>query len=88
MPSAPAAKEPSERPAWQAHGMKPQSPDSPFEEVVSGLYFRSKETQEMQADDFNNPGFLAVEQGEELWSKVDGAAASPARAATTRPRPR
>ena len=60
MQSAPAAKEPSERPAWQAHGIKPQSPNSPFEEVVSGLYFRSKETQEMQADDFNNPGFLAV----------------------------
>ncbi|GJD75098.1 sulfur oxidation c-type cytochrome SoxA [Methylobacterium goesingense] len=74
MPSAPAPKGASERPAWQAHGLKPQTPNSPFDELVSGLYFRSKETQEMQADDFNNPGFLSVEQGEELWSKVDGAA--------------
>ncbi len=71
---APQAQDGAERPAWQGHGIKPQSPDSPFDQVVSGLYFRSKETQAMQADDFNNPGFLAVEQGEELWSKLDGAA--------------
>lgn len=71
---SPRAQDTSERPAWQGHGIKPQGQDSPFEEVISGLHFRSKETQAMQSDDFNNPGFLAVEQGEDLWSKVDGAA--------------
>lgn len=52
--------------------VKPQSKDSPLEEVYSGWHFRSKETKALQADDIENPGFLWVEQGEELWSKVDG----------------
>lgn len=52
--------------------VKPTSKDSPFREIISGWHFRSKETQKLQRDDFDNPGFLWVEQGEELWSKTDG----------------
>lgn len=63
-----------EHPAWQGKGIKPLTAESPLEEVISGLHFRTKETQAMQGDDFNNPGFLAVEQGEGLWAKVEGAA--------------
>lgn len=45
---------------------------SPFDYLYSGWRFRSPETQALQADDFENPGFPAVEQGEALWSTVDG----------------
>lgn len=44
----------------------------PFEDVYSGWRFRSPETQALQMDDFENPGFPLVEQGEALWSKVEG----------------
>ncbi|MEE8296267.1 MAG: sulfur oxidation c-type cytochrome SoxA [Hyphomicrobium sp.] len=40
----------------------------------SGYTFATPETRAMQDDDFANPAFLWVQQGEELWSKVDGAA--------------
>ena len=36
--------------------VKPQSKDSPLEEVYSGWHFRSKETKALQADDIENPG--------------------------------
>jgi len=52
----------------------PPSKDHPLEELFSGWHFRSPETQALQKDDFDNPGFLWVEKGEELWSKVDGEA--------------
>jgi L-cysteine S-thiosulfotransferase len=48
--------------------------DSPLTELISGYYFRSKETQALQDDDFDNPGFLWVEEGEEMWGNVDGSA--------------
>lgn len=53
---------------------KPASKDHPFDELISGWYFRSPETQALQQDDFDNPGFLWVDKGEELWSQVDGKA--------------
>jgi len=53
---------------------KPASKDNPLEELYSGWHFRSPETQALQQDDFDNPGFLWVDKGEELWSKVDGEA--------------
>ena len=62
------------RPHWQGHGIKAPDKSFPFPEIVSGYWFRTKETQAIQDDDFNNPGFFAVEQGEQLWSKPDGAA--------------
>lgn len=47
---------------------------SPFEELISGYWFRTDETRAMQDDDFENPGFLMVEEGAELWEAVDGEA--------------
>jgi sulfur-oxidizing protein SoxA len=47
---------------------------SPLSHLYSGWRFRSPETQSLQMDDFENPSFTAVEQGEELWSTVEGEA--------------
>lgn len=52
----------------------PPSKDHPLEEIYSGWHFRTQETQSLQQDDFENPGYLWVEQGETLWSQVDGTA--------------
>ncbi|WP_428696914.1 sulfur oxidation c-type cytochrome SoxA [Stappia sp.] len=46
----------------------------PLTEIISGFEFRTKETQDLELDDFTNPGFLMVEQGEEAWSTVEGSA--------------
>jgi len=66
-----AASEP-EHPRWQGHGIKAPGRDYPLQEIVSGYWFRTKETQAIQDDDFKNPGFFGVEEGERLWSKADG----------------
>lgn len=42
--------------------------------IYSGWRFRSAETQALEMDDFDNPAFVFVEQAEDLWDKVDGAA--------------
>lgn len=68
-----AAEESAEHPHWQGHGIKPPA-NLPLPEIISGYWFRTKETQAIQDDDFNNPGFFAVEQGEQLWGKPGGAA--------------
>lgn len=52
--------------------VKPATDDGPLDELFSGWHFRSKETQNLQKDDFENPGYLWVEAGEELWTKVEG----------------
>lgn len=44
------------------------------EELRSGYYWATEETQAMQDDDFANPGFIWVESGAEQWKKVDGEA--------------
>ena len=49
-------------------------PGHPLPEIISGYEFRAPETQALQDDDFDNPGFLWVEQGEELWDKAEGKA--------------
>jgi L-cysteine S-thiosulfotransferase len=54
--------------------VKPAAKDSPFEEVISGWKFRAKETRKLQQDDFDNPGYLWVDKGEDLWNKVEGKA--------------
>ena len=41
----------------------------------SGYTYLSEENQQLQDDDFANPGLLWVERGRELWHHVDGAAA-------------
>jgi sulfur-oxidizing protein SoxA len=43
------------------------------EERRSGYTYLSVENQQLQNDDFANPGLLWVEQGEKLWYQVDGA---------------
>lgn len=50
----------------------PPSEDHPLDPLISGYQFRAKETQALQDDDFDNPGFLWVDNGEELWKTVDG----------------
>lgn len=47
---------------------------SPFERLYSGWRYRNPATQSMQADDFENPGFVKVELGASEWEKVEGAA--------------
>ncbi|MBB98364.1 MAG: sulfur oxidation c-type cytochrome SoxA [Rhodobacteraceae bacterium] len=46
----------------------------PLPEIISGFEFRTKETQALELDDFTNPGFLMVENGEAAWSTVEGSA--------------
>lgn len=41
-------------------------------DLRSGYSYAQPETQAMQDDDFNNPGFLWVDIGEEKWSTPDG----------------
>jgi sulfur-oxidizing protein SoxA len=45
---------------------------SPFTEIISGWEFRNPGTRKMELDDFDNPAFIWVDQGETLWSSVDG----------------
>jgi sulfur-oxidizing protein SoxA len=40
--------------------------------IYSGWVYRSTETQQLQLDDFDNPGMLAVEAAAETWNAVDG----------------
>lgn len=47
---------------------------SPLPELFSGWVFRSKETQAMQADDFDNPGMIFVDQAIDAWSTAEGTA--------------
>ncbi|KIN63354.1 Diheme cytochrome c SoxA [Sulfitobacter noctilucicola] len=43
-----------------------------LDEVMSGWLFRGTETRAMQADDFDNPGMIFVEQAQEVWETADG----------------
>ncbi|WP_394197861.1 sulfur oxidation c-type cytochrome SoxA [Litoreibacter albidus] len=43
-----------------------------LDEVMSGWLFRGTETRAMQADDFDNPGMIFVEQAEDVWNTADG----------------
>ncbi|MCI2393619.1 sulfur oxidation c-type cytochrome SoxA [Aliiroseovarius sediminis] len=43
-----------------------------LDEVLSGWRFRSDQTQEMEMDDFDNPGMLGVESALDTWSTADG----------------
>ena len=46
--------------------------DGAVDEVMSGWHFRGTETRAMQADDFDNPGMIFVEQAEEVWNTAEG----------------
>lgn len=43
-----------------------------LDEVMSGWLFRGTETRAMQADDFDNPGMIFVEQAQDMWETADG----------------
>ncbi len=43
-----------------------------LDEIYSGWVFRSDETQALQLDDFDNPGFVFLDQGIDLFNTVDG----------------
>lgn len=43
-----------------------------LDEVISGWHFRGTETRAMQADDFDNPGMIFVEKGEDAWNTAEG----------------
>ena len=43
-----------------------------LDEVISGWHFRGTETRAMQADDFDNPGMIFVEQAMETWETAEG----------------
>ncbi len=42
------------------------------DEIMSGWLFRGTETRAMQMDDFDNPGMIFVEKGEDLWNTAEG----------------
>ncbi len=43
-------------------------------EIYSGWLFRSPSTRAIETDDFENPGMVAVDAGNALWSRADGSA--------------
>jgi sulfur-oxidizing protein SoxA len=43
-----------------------------LDEVMSGWLFRGTETRAMQADDFDNPGMIFVEQALDMWDVAEG----------------
>ncbi len=50
-----------------------EAPDGhPLDEVISGWHYRTGETRALEADTFENPGMLFVEQGEAAWNKIEG----------------
>jgi len=52
-----------------------QAPDFiDIPEIFSGWEFRSSETQELQLDDFDNPGMLEVDNALDNWNTVEGTA--------------
>ena len=44
----------------------------PFDEVYSGWLFREAETRDLERDTIENPGMIAVEDGETMWNTVEG----------------
>lgn len=50
----------------------PSSEGHPLSEVISGWHYRTESTRALEADSFENPGMLGVEQGEEIWHTAEG----------------
>lgn len=46
--------------------------DTPIDQIMSGWHFRSDETQALEMDDFDNPGMIFVDIGQEQWDRVEG----------------
>ncbi|RMH49346.1 MAG: sulfur oxidation c-type cytochrome SoxA [Alphaproteobacteria bacterium] len=45
-----------------------------LDEIWSGWAFRAAETRAIEADDFDNPGMIFVEDAEAVWNRVEGGA--------------
>ncbi|MDX2264942.1 MAG: sulfur oxidation c-type cytochrome SoxA [Hyphomicrobiales bacterium] len=60
-------------PAFAQQGVPPADADNPLSALISGSAFAPLKIRAMQDDDFDNPGFPSVEQGEALWRAKDGA---------------
>ncbi|MFT4959773.1 MAG: sulfur-oxidizing protein SoxA [Paracoccaceae bacterium] len=43
-----------------------------LDRIYSGWIYRADETQALQMDDFDNPGFVFVDVGQDLYNEVDG----------------
>ena len=43
-----------------------------MDEIVSGWVYRTKETQALEMDDFDNPAFVFVDIALDMWEEVDG----------------
>ena len=52
----------------------PAPEDHPLSEIISGYEFRTPETKALQDDDFENPAYVLLDLGAELWDTADGAA--------------
>ncbi len=54
---------------------KAKAPEGhPFDTVYSGWLYRTEETRALEEDSFANPANLYVQQGKEVWNKVEGSA--------------
>jgi L-cysteine S-thiosulfotransferase len=60
--------------AQDRKSIQPKDRENPLNKLISGYYFSSLETRSLQDDDFDNPGFRWVQQGETLWAKTEGGA--------------
>ena len=60
--------------AQERKSIIPKDRENPLNKLISGYYFSSLETRSLQDDDFDNPGFRWVQQGEGLWTKTEGGA--------------
>jgi sulfur-oxidizing protein SoxA len=59
--------------AQERKSVPPRDKDNPLTELISGYYFTPLKLRALQDDDFDNPGFPWVTQGEKLWMQIDGA---------------
>jgi sulfur-oxidizing protein SoxA len=60
--------------AQERKSIPPKDKDNPLTELISGYYFTPLKLRALQDDDFDNPGFTWVTQGEKLWTQVEGSA--------------
>jgi L-cysteine S-thiosulfotransferase len=60
---------------WAGVGLLPAGEPTRYivDDRRSGYTYLSEENQQLQDDDFANPGLLWVEKGQELWHQADGA---------------
>lgn len=50
----------------------PEHLNGALPEIISGWVYRSPETQDLQRDDFDNPGMLYVDQARQAWDAARG----------------